>query len=60
MLISYERISTNEQGHDSTGSALKEASSERIIREKATGVGGTRPELRSLLDYLRTEDVLVV
>src|ERR1700685_2855123 len=60
MLISYGRVSTDDQDTAVEMAALKAAGCERMYREKASGGRWDRPELHRLLDQLRKRDVLVV
>ena len=59
MLISYARVSSNEQDTAAQVAALKAAKCERIYREQASG-RWDRPELERPLDQLRKGNVLVV
>ncbi|GJE79987.1 recombinase family protein [Methylorubrum thiocyanatum] len=61
MLIGYARVSTEDQNLDLQRDALKAAGCSRIFEEKESGRAGTkRPALEAALDFLRTEDQLVV
>jgi DNA invertase Pin-like site-specific DNA recombinase len=61
MLIGYARVSTQEQNLDLQTTALKEAGCKKIFTEKASGAQRDRPELKSAINYARSnEDVLVV
>ena len=61
MLIGYARVSTEDQNLDLQRDALKAAGCTRIFEEKESGRAGTkRPALEAALDFLRTEDQLVV
>ena len=60
--VGYARVSTLEgrQVLDRQLDALKEAGSERIFQDRASGAGQGRAQLAACLDYLRKGDVLVV
>ncbi|CAO4136940.1 recombinase family protein [Methylorubrum extorquens] len=61
MLIGYARVSTEDQNLDLQRNALKAAGCSRIFEEKESGRAGTkRPALEAALDFLRSEDQLVV
>ncbi len=61
MLIGYARVSTEDQNLDLQRDALKAAGCSRIFEEKESGRAGTkRPALEAALDFLRSEDQLVV
>jgi DNA invertase Pin-like site-specific DNA recombinase len=61
-LIGYARVSTSEgaQVLDRQIDALKLAGCERIFEDTASGANAERPGLLSCLDYLRSDDVLIV
>lgn len=58
-VIGYARVSTKEQNLDLQIDALKEAKCTKIFTEKISATK-ERPELESLLKYLRKGDVLVI
>lgn len=62
MLIGYARVSTQHQNLELQITALKKIGCERIYKEKATGAGRDRPELKAALDFMRPDsgDTLVV
>jgi DNA invertase Pin-like site-specific DNA recombinase len=60
MLVGYGRVSTHDQETAAQVATLKAAGCERIFHEKASSGRWDRPELRKLLDHLRSGDVLVV
>lgn len=60
MLIGYARVSTDDQGLQLQRGELREAGCERIFEEKQSGARRDRPELRRLMEHLRSGDVLVV
>lgn len=59
-LIGYARVSTKGQNLDRQISALEAAGCERIFSDKKSGKNTEREELWNALDYLRTNDTLVV
>jgi len=58
--IGYARVSTKEQNLDSQLNQLQQAGVEKIFQEKASGVKEDRPELTSMLDYIREGDTVIV
>ncbi len=60
MRIGYARVSSQDQSPDLQLDALRAAGCKRIFVEKASGAQRDRPELGAALDYLRTNDTLVV
>ena len=56
----YARVSTKDQHTDGQEARLKEADCERVWKDKASGVKGSRPEWDQLFAYLRPGDTLVV
>lgn len=60
MKIGYARCSTDEQRLDRQLDALEAEGCERVYQEKITGTKADRPELKRMLDALRSGDVLVV
>lgn len=58
--IGYARVSTSDQNPDSQRDALTGAGCERIFTDKVTGKLASRPQWDACLEYLRTEDVLVI
>ena len=60
MLIGYARVSTGEQDPAVQRAALTTAGCELIFQETASGGRWDRPELHTLLNQIRTGDVLVV
>lgn len=60
MLVGYARVSTIDQNLDLQQDALKEVGCERIFTDIASGVQDSRQGLREALNYLRSEDTLVV
>jgi DNA invertase Pin-like site-specific DNA recombinase len=60
-VIGYARVSTTDQSLDIQEAALKAAGCEVIRSEKRSGTTTTgRAELQTVLDFLRTGDVLMV
>ncbi len=60
MLIGYSRIASASQDHASQADALEKAGCQRIFAETMTGTRADRPELESLLTYVRAGDTLCV
>ena len=60
MLVGYARVSTIDQNLELQRDALKEAGCERIFTDIASGVQDSRQGLSEALNYLRSEDTLVV
>ena len=58
--IGYARVSTLHQSPEMQIAALREAGAERIWIDQMSGTRDDRPELASLLDYVRRGDVLMV
>ena len=59
-IIGYARVSTIDQDLSIQQSALKAAGCDVIRAEKRTGTTRGRDELRTVLDFLRKGDVLMV
>ncbi len=60
MLISYARVSTDDQVLRMQRAALKEAGCRRTFGEKVSGAKRDRPELERMIDQLRDDYVVVV
>ncbi len=60
MLVDYARVSTIDQNLDLQRDALKEAGCERIFTDIASGDQDSRQGLSEALNYLRSEDTIVV
>ncbi|CAM4393624.1 MAG: DNA-invertase hin [Legionellaceae bacterium] len=60
MKIGYARVSTTDQNLELQLTALKEAGCNRIYQEKISGSKKERPELKRLLEQLRSNDIVVV
>lgn len=59
-IIGYARVSTKDQNLDSQIKQLEDAGAGKIYQEKASGVKENRPELTTMLDYVREGDTVVV
>lgn len=59
-LIGYARVSTTMQDPTLQHDALTEVGCERIFTDQATGRTQDRPQLKAVMDYLRSGDTLVV
>ena len=60
MKIGYARVSTLEQNLESQIDGLQAHGCEKIYQEKGSGGGRERPVLNEMLDYLRSDDMVVV
>lgn len=60
MIIGYARVSTTDQNLDRQISMLKENGFEKIIEEKFTGTLKDRQGLQTLMNVIRTNDIVVV
>ena len=60
MILGYARVSTEDQHLDAQIAALEDAGAERIWSEKVSGAKAQRPELKALLEHLRSGDVVTV
>ncbi|AYY25066.1 TPA: recombinase family protein [Bacillus cereus] len=60
MKFGYMRVSTLDQNLDRQKKQLEEFGCDRIFFEKITGTKRNRPELNSMLEFLRPEDTIVV
>lgn len=60
MIIGYARVSTADQNLEAQIEALKGAGCERIYSEKLSGKSKDRPELKTMLDQIRADDVVIV
>ncbi|WP_436713519.1 recombinase family protein, partial [Bacillus thuringiensis] len=60
MKFGYMRVSTLDQNLDRQKKQLEEFECDRIFFEKVTGTKRNRPELNSMLEFLRPEDTVVV
>lgn len=59
-LIGYARVSTEGQSLESQIERLSSLGCQRIFEEKSSGANRDRPQLKCLLDHLRSGDVVVV
>ena len=59
-LLGYARVSTGEQNLTNQQEALAAAGCKKIFAEKISARHAERPELRTLLDYVRADDVVIV
>jgi len=59
MKIGYARVSTTSQNLDMQLAALTDAGCDKIYTEKVSGVGD-RTELKTVLEYLRAGDSLII
>lgn len=60
MIIGYVRVSSIDQNNARQKEALKKYNIERLYEEKASGKDMERPELKSMLDFVREGDTVVV
>jgi DNA invertase Pin-like site-specific DNA recombinase len=60
MKIGYARVSTLDQSLDRQLDNLQTQGCERIYQEKITGTKTERPELKRMMEILRSGDILVV
>jgi len=58
--IGYARVSTQDQNLEMQLDALTKAGCEQIFQEKASGIKSERPELLTMLQILRKEDVIYI
>jgi len=59
-VIGYARVSTVGQSLDVQIDQLQSAGVEKIFQEKISGVKKDRPELQSMIDYVRDGDTVVI
>lgn len=60
MIVGYVRVSTIEQNEDRQLVTMDKYKVEKIFKEKVSGKDTNRPELVSMLDYVREGDTIVV
>ena len=60
MKFGYARVSTRDQNLDLQVDQLQQAGCEQILQETASGAKAERPVLKSLLEQMRTGDILVI
>lgn len=58
--VGYARVSTTDQNLEAQLEELTKAGVDKLYQEKASGAKADRPELVSMLDYVREGDVVVV
>jgi DNA invertase Pin-like site-specific DNA recombinase len=59
-VIGYARVSTVDQNADAQLDALREAGCEHIFTDHTSGKLGHRPQLDTMLDYIRPGDVVTI
>lgn len=60
MIYGYARVSTTDQNLDRQIDMLQENGAEKIFAEKMTGTKKVRPELKHLLEQLKSGDTIVI
>lgn len=60
MIVGYARVSTKEQNEARQVLMLNEKMAEKLYVDKASGKNADRPQLKEMLDFIRTGDVVVV
>lgn len=60
MKIAYIRVSTKEQNTDRQEEALKAHGIKKVFIEKISGKNMERPQLKAMLDFVRSGDTLIV
>lgn len=60
MKIGYARVSSSDQNLDRQLEFLQKAGCQQIFQEKISGKNMERPELQKMLDFIRTDDVLII
>lgn len=60
MRIGYIRVSTEEQHTDRQETIMKKYEVEKIFSEKISGKNTDRPQLKEMLNFIRTGDTLVI
>lgn len=60
MIIGYARVSTQEQNLDRQIDQLSAVGCDKILSEKVSGAGKERPVLKTLLEMLGKDDVVIV
>jgi DNA invertase Pin-like site-specific DNA recombinase len=58
--IGYIRVSTLDQNTDRQEIALSELGIQKIFSEKISGKSANRPQLKSMLEYIRDGDILYI
>ena len=60
MKIGYARVSTTDQNLDRQLEQLQKAGCKKIFQEKISGKNTNRPQLQTMLDFIREDDEVVV
>ena len=60
MLVGYARVSTQDQNLSLQLDALQAAGCDKVYTEKASGAQRDRPQLQAALEYMRSQDTLVI
>ncbi|RYM60191.1 hypothetical protein BSR03_17255 [Serratia proteamaculans] len=60
MKIGYIRVSTLDQNLERQTEVMKSEGAERIFQDKASGKNNDRPQLKKMLESLRSGDVVIV
>lgn len=60
MHVSYLRVSTQEQNLDRQKKLMEDNHIERCFEEKVSGKNAERPELKNMLEFVRSGDVLYI
>lgn len=60
MKIGYARVSTTDQNLDRQLKQLHKADCKKIFQEKISGKNANRPQLQTMLDFIREDDEVVV
>lgn len=60
MTVGYARVSTQEQNEARQLEAMKVYGVEKVFAEKVSGKNMERPQLKAMLDFVRSGDTLVV
>ena len=60
MKIGYARVSSSDQNLDRQLESLQKTGFQQIFQEKISGKNMERPELQKMLDFIRTDDVLII
>lgn len=60
MKIGYARVSTQEQNLDRQIDILKKENCEQIYEEKVSSIKSERPELETMLNQIRADDIIII